>query len=315
MSIKRTKANVLKKIYYDINNPYAFTSIRNLYKAGKSKDKSLTLEETKNWLTKQDAYTKHAPAYYKFTRRKVLTRGLGDQAQADLISLIPLAKYNDGHKYIFTMIDCFSRYLYAFPIKSKTPKEIIRVLKLVLGKTKFNYLQTDDGVEFTSKKVQEYLKNKKIKWFSVDSDLKASIVERVNRTLKNYLYRYFTANNTLRYINVLPKLVDGYNNRIHSTTKIQPINVTRKNQSQIWERLYSEYLKKSNKKFKFKINDEVRISKYKKQFKRGYLPTYTDETFMIIDRLNTIPPTYKLMDKNNEILKGILYEKELVKTN
>ena len=139
------------------------------------------------------------------------------------------------------------------------------------------------------------------------------MVERVNRTLKNYMFRYFTANNTLRYIEVLPKLVKAYNNRKHSITKISPADITKKNERKIWLRLYSDYLKKSNKKFKFKINDKVRITKYKKQFKRGYLATYTDEIFTVIDRLNTIPSTYKLIDNKNEILEGIFYDRELIK--
>jgi hypothetical protein len=143
--------------------------------------------------------------------------------------------------------------------------------------------------------------------------MKASMVERANRTLKNYMFRYLTANNTLKYIDILPKLVDAYNNRKHSIIKIEPINVTKKNEKKLWNMLYADYLKKSIKKFKFKINDEVRISKYKKTFKRGYLPNYTDEIFTVIDRLNTIPATYKLMDDNNEILEGIFYNNELIK--
>jgi IS30 family transposase len=156
MDIKRTKANILKNIYYDINKPHAFSSVYNLYKSGKKRDKSLTLLQTKNWLAKQDTYTKHAPAHYNFLRRKILTKGLNDQYQGDLISLIPLAKYNNKQKYIFTLIDCFSRYLFALPIKTKTPNEIIRILKYVLKQRKFHYFQTDDGTEFIAKKVQEF---------------------------------------------------------------------------------------------------------------------------------------------------------------
>jgi IS30 family transposase len=154
MDIKRSKANILKNIYYNVNNPYAFSSIYNLYKTGKKKDKTLTINETKNWLNKQNTYTKHAPVHYKFLRRKILTKGLNEQYQGDLISLIDLNKYNNGYKYIFTLIDCFSRYLFALPIKNKKTIEIIKVLKHIFKKRKFNYFQTDDGMEFKAKKVQ-----------------------------------------------------------------------------------------------------------------------------------------------------------------
>ena len=97
-----------------------------------------------------------------------------------------------------------------------------------------------------------------------------------NHALKNHLFRYFTANNTLRYIEALPKLVKAYNERIHSSIKIAPIDVTKKKEKQIWNNQYLKYFKIKNNKYKFKIHDKIRLSKVKKTFKRGYLPSYTE---------------------------------------
>uniref|UniRef100_A0A1B0DFG5 Integrase catalytic domain-containing protein n=1 Tax=Phlebotomus papatasi TaxID=29031 RepID=A0A1B0DFG5_PHLPP len=71
------------------------------------------------------------------------------------------------------------------------------------------------------------LKAKNIKqYFSYNPTLKCAVVERFNRTLKQLMYRYFTHTNSLRYIDVLQDLVSSYNNKIHSTIKMKPADVS-----------------------------------------------------------------------------------------
>jgi len=53
-------------------------------------------------------------------------------------------------------------------------------------------------------------------------DLKCAVVERVHRTIHNRPYKYFTYKNTYRYIGVLPKFVNTYNDTVHSTTGMEP---------------------------------------------------------------------------------------------
>ena len=64
-------------------------------------------------------------------------------------------------------------------------------------------------------------------------------------------------------------------------------------------------------KFAFEVGDTVRISKLNRQFRKGYLPTYNEEYFVIQDRLATSPPTYKLVDHSGEVLVGVFYREEL----
>ena len=66
--------------------------------------------------------------------------------------------------------------------------------------------------------------------FSTHGDTKASVVERFNRTLKQRLYRYFTAANTLKFIDILPDLVEGYNATPHRSIGKAPKQVTWKNE-------------------------------------------------------------------------------------
>lgn len=66
------------------------------------------------------------------------------------------------------------------------------------------------------------------------------MVERFNRTFQNKMYKYFTAKNTLTYINVLPQLVSSYNNTYHRSIEIKPSQVTKANEAQVWDTLYGD---------------------------------------------------------------------------
>ena len=133
------------------------------------------------------------------------------------------------------------------------------------------------------------------------------MAERSIRTLKNKIYKHMTAISKNAYVDVLDDIVNKYNNTVHRTIKMKPIDVT--NDS------FAEYNEESNKKDpKFKIGDHVRISKYKNIFAKGYAPNWSEEVFVINKINNTVPWTYAISDLNGEEITGRLYEKELQKT-
>ena len=107
---------------------------------------------------------------------------------------------------------------------------------------------------------------------------------------------------------MLYDIVDKYNNSVHRTIKMKPINVT--------DDFYAECNENSNKKDpKFKVGGHVRISKYKNIFAKGYTPNWSEEVFVINKIKNTVPWTYAISDLNGEEITGSFYEKELQKTN
>ena len=110
---------------------------------------------------------------------------------------------------------------------------------------------------------------------------------------------------------MLNDIVNKYNNTVHRTVKVKPIDVT--NDS------YAEYNENSNKKDpKFKIGDQLRISKYKNIFAKGYAPNWSEEVFVVSKIKNTVPWTCVVSDLNGEKTIGSFYEKEfkkLVKKN
>ena len=108
------------------------------------------------------------------------------------------------------------------------------------------------------------------------------------------------------YIDVLNDIVNRYNNTVHKTIKIKPIDATND----------VEYNEDSNKKNpKFKIGDRVRISKYKNNFAKGYVPNWSENVFIVNEIKNTVPWTYAISNLNGEKVIGTFYEKELQKTN
>ena len=112
--------------------------------------------------------------------------------------------------------------------------------------------------------------------------MKAAMVERFNRTMKTRMYKYFTSNNTKRYVDVLPELISGYNNTVHSSINMAPANVLRPiDVIKIRQRLYGSTVVKN---YKYRVGDHVRISKARRQFKKGYLPNWTEEVFIITKR-------------------------------
>jgi Integrase core domain/Chromo (CHRromatin Organisation MOdifier) domain len=297
----------MEEVYFNAKTGY--TGVEPLVKRSKSSRKTAI-----KWLEMQPAYSLHKPVRKKFTRNKVLVSHIDEQWAVDLVDLQTLAKYNDGYKYLLNCIDVFSKYAWSIPIKNKTSKSIIDAFAAILSEGRRpKKLQSDAGTEFTNKAFQKILAEECITFFTVNSEMKACVIERFNRTLKERMWRYFTKNNTYRYIDVLQEMINGYNDTKHRTIGIEPARVNTNNEPQILERAFK--IEQPPNIFKFNVNDRVRISKNKGVFEKGYLPGWSEEIFIITKRLNRAPVVYTLKDQMGEMLEGIFYEQELQKAN
>ncbi len=199
------------------------------------------------------------------------------------------------------------------PIANKKPETVAQAFKKIL-KTgrKPGHLFTDKGLEFRGKLFQDLLKKHGIKYIASESpNIKAAVAERYNRTLKTRLWKYFTKTQALHYIEALPNLVTAINQSYHRSIKRRPVDVDLENEREVWQTLYGKTL--GPVKFKFNIDDKVRIAQEKYIFKKGYLPTFTEEIFTITERIARQPPVYRIKDLHSEPVVGIYYETELVK--
>ena len=145
--------------------------------------------------------------------------------------------------------------------------------------------------------------------------MKASYAERINRSLQERLYKYMYEHQTLRYVDILPDIINSYNSTIHSTTGMAPKDVA--NSHALYEKVYMPLVLKQARppKFKYSVDDAVRISYERMPFTRGYDQHYSEEIYKIQYRIPSKPPRYRLTDLNGEEIKGSFYEEELQKAD
>jgi len=302
----------LDKIYYSTSDPGSYGGARKLLLAAKSRGLRVSQKRIQEYLRRQQTYTLHKPARKNFARNPTVVGGIDHQWQADLADMQSLSKYNKGNKYLLTVIDIFSKYAWAIPIKNKGSKEMANAFKTLFDMSYPRQplkLQTDAGKEFLNKDVQSFLKFKGIVHFVSNSDQKAAVVERFNRTLKSKIWTYFTAIQTYNYLDKLDDFLKSYNNSYHRSIKMKPIEVTSKNEDNIWANLYLGNNRKQ--KSSIKEGNLVRISKVKGVFEKGYIPNWSAEHFHVKKEIRKGKPVYHLVDDMGEDIKGEFYEEEL----
>lgn len=259
----------------------------------------------------------HKCARVNFPRRPVEMRDIDDLWQADLIDMQNYSKENSGFRYILVVIDTFSKYAWAIPLKSKTKASVCTSFKMILKKgRKPKNLQTDFGTEFYNDNFKDMTSTYNINHYSTYSTKKASIVERLIRTLKSKLYKEFSLNGKYKWIDgTLDKVIHNYNNTRHRTINLKPCDVNISNKKMILERYYDHQKYQAvNKSRCLKVGDFVRISKHKSVFEKGYTPNWSTEIFKISKVNETNPVTYLIKDSRGQPILGAFYTQELQKT-
>ena len=302
-------------MYYNPKRSGALGGVERLYRDVKKDGKyAISRAQLKKWLMKQDTYALHKPARRHYERNRVIVGAIDELWQMDLADMQTMAAENDGYRYLLVCIDVFSKYLWVIPLKTKTGPALVTAFKKILESgRKPEKIQTDQGTEFFNKHFKALMKKEEIHLYNTYNETKASVVERVIRTLKTRMWRYFTAKKTMRYIEVLQDLVDSYNRSKHQSIQKKPINVTQKNEREVWHTLYGEREKEGPVKYKFEVGDQVRISKMKRTFEKGYLPNFSKEIFTASQQIPRHPPVYKLKDYDQEELSGTFYNEEFQK--
>ncbi|XP_014295514.1 uncharacterized protein LOC103579935 [Microplitis demolitor] len=271
--------------------------------------------EMKSTIKEAVAHELHAQARRNYPRRHVDIRGIDETWQADLVDMTAYASFNKQHKFILTIIDNFSKFAWAVPLKTKNAQDVTSAMQSVLKKGRVpKNLHVDQGKEFYNSNFKALMQEYGINLYSTYSNLKASICERFNRTLKNKMWVKFTVRGTYKWIDILDDLVVTYNDTKHRTIKMKPKDVTAANAKELVTNVYRPLnVMKLTKKKKFKVGDKVRITKYKHVFEKGYTPNWTTEIFTIKEVKNTNPTTYKLIDYQDQPIEGGFYEEELSK--
>ena len=208
----------------------------------------------------------HRHIIRKFKKRKVYSLFRGNIWGADLADLESFSKYNKGIKYLLCAIDLFGKYAWVVSLKGKRGITIVSAFQKKIWKgRKPNKIWVNQGGEFYCNLFTRFLIINNIEMYSTYNEGKSVAAERFIRTLKNKIFKHMTAISKNVYFDVLDDIVNKYNNTVHRTIKMTPIEVTSEDSS------YAEYNEDSNEtKPKFKAGGHVRISKYKNIFAKGY---------------------------------------------
>ena len=212
---------ILKSIYYDSKHPAGFSSIQKLSAAS-----GISEKKVKEWMKAQPTYTLHKMARKRYPTRKYIVHNIDEQWEADLADLQLIADENNGYRYILTVIDIFSRYAWARPIRTKHGREVAAAFKDIFQEGRIpKRIQTDKGKEFYNREVKTLFEEYDIELFSTNSVYKASHAERMIRTMKTKLWKIFTSNLNLNWTKVLQDVIRSYNNSTHRMIGKKPLRL------------------------------------------------------------------------------------------
>lgn len=300
---------LLKDIYY--NPKTGFKSVNRLYKEAHKIDNRIRLIDVRNFLKKQEEYqintTDNKNLLFKINAKP-------GYYQMDLTFYPQYQKVNNGYSIMLCLIEIASRKAYIIPLKNKTENELYNAINKLISNIKgIKAITTDNGSEFTNKKVIQLFKDNNIIHYLGQADDKRtlSIVERFNRTIKNYLRRYFTAYNTYKWIDIIDDIVNNYNNSYHSSIKTTPNNITKKeiNNNYVENIIYNANIRN---KMNIDVGDYVRTMNSKTIFdKEG--EKYSKTVYIIV---GIVGNKYEIKNISTDtILKRKYGINELLKIN
>ena len=230
---------------------------------------------------------------------------------------------NKNYRYIFIIIDNFSKFLWAIPLKNKYSQTITNEFSNILSTSKRKplKLESDRGTEFYNSIFQKFLKSKNIQHYSRYTDKGPSIAERVIRTIRSFLKKPVFEKGKADWLSELPSVVKKYNNTIHSSIKMTPNQASKKsNQKLVYNNLKDnrEVLKP-----KFKLGQLVRTADIIRVFSKGDSTNYSYKLYTITEVIHDTIPSYRIdylperynenlllpskltLDENNQIMKKL----------
>ena len=212
---------------------------------------------------------------------------------------------NRGYRYVLVTIDNFSKFVWTIPLKNKKAQTIKDSFGniLISSKRKPNLIESDLGKEFYNNSFQDSLNKNDIKLYSRNSYLGAVFAERFNKTIRDLLKRPVFEKGDCNWIDILPTITKQYNNRIHSTTKLTPIQASlKRNEGFVYKNLLD---KRKKIKPKNEIGNLVRTADLKKTFSKGYTTNWSYKLYKTTEIIKDTVPSYhigNLPERYNESL-------------
>ena len=238
----------MEDIYLSTSHPAGFGGQNILFDAVKPRKK---LKETKLFLKNNKTYRKFKIPT-KIERARIFVTSVSHMFQCDLFDMQQLSRSNQGYRYILLVCDCFSRKIWAEPLKNKSAKIVSDAMRQIFSTIQEEgllapraLLASDLGLEFWNSEVARVLKDFNITLFALRAPMKAAIAEICGRWLKDKIYKYLHANDTKKWISELKNFVRAKNARkSRSLGGLAPVEINFDNQATVFDRLYPKNVKR-----------------------------------------------------------------------
>jgi hypothetical protein len=295
---------------------YSYPSAPVLYKILKNNGEAVTLKQVKETIDKQvinqtqkkvkSKISSHIVAFHEF-----------EIVLADLIDLSMYSTTNKNYKWLLVVEDVFTRKAYGYMLKNKLANTVLDAFKLFVEEYQFpNELITDNGSEFISTVFQDYIRGKLFhKLVEVDYHKTLGMIDRLCRTLKEKLFKYFYAENTTNWIDQINHIISNYNNTPHRSLEYITPNQVEKNEAHVKQLNRDKLVGIKESTHKFAVGQLVRYKLKKTVFDKGYKKIWSTDYFTIesINGVNAVlsnGQSYKLsnlqiISKPDEIVNEI----------
>ena len=297
----------LRRLYYRVGEIGAFRGPKALFTSARQHGfNDISLQDCKDFLATQPAYSLYRPARRNFPRNKIRAAAPGQVVQIDIMDMQKF-KTSNKNLYVLLAYDTYSKLLQGVPLKNRKPPGIIKGLKTFLrGPIGILAIYWDKEGSFLSQRVQRFLKDVGIHNYTTKSVVKAPGVERAIRTIRTAIQRYFERSGTQKWENFLQNFIKSYNNRIHSTTKHSPMEMIND------PTIILDGAKPGRVQMKLPpIGSYVRLSRLRGIFEKEASGTWTREIFRVVRHLTSQPiPMIRVESLDGDPVLGSLYPQE-----
>ena len=294
---------LLTNLYTKPKFGVAFSSYDKLYRKAKEYNSDIKKETVKKFLRNRLSHSLFAKKIYKFKKRKIYCMNPASQVSVDLWELSNDDKRkNYPYKYLFCQIDNFSRLVQIFKLKSKTPEEIKKILKLSFSIFKPRSILCDREGSFFSTLISDFLKENNVKIYTQKSaptlKWKNGMIERGLRTLKLITKQYCEEYGITRFVDHLKNIMSIYNLRVNRSTGYSPkeLHFSKDAIADYQTKLSNELNQSAAKMGKgdLQLGDYVRFKVLARQFAKETEKTFSRSVHIITQIKKTDPLVYRI---------------------
>lgn len=314
------KFDYLHKLYYDPKSGAAYARLNLLYNFVKKEGKHyFTRLELKKWLETQNVYSEHKPVAKERVYGRLYSGKAGHLYDLDI------GYMNNTHdvktnKFLMA-IDTFSRKINVEAVRSLKWVDIKKALDKTFAKLgKPAQVRTDQGGEFSSSGIKEYMKKHNVHMYTAFPPNKAFFSERAIKSFKQLIQKLQESSSKhTSWLSLIPKAVSIYQSRHHTSINMSPTSAALpQNRSKVMQYLNQKALERYGEpitEYEYPIKARVRVSLAKGNFSKAHTKTFSEQIYTIKERKRRDNVNYyTLADELGNVIRGSFRAYELTPT-